>query len=212
MRYYLVGVLINLTFLCVLRFTTDTRVETTYWRNTDANEYVAYAKGFLDTGTFYDQTPNEYIAQTDGKPGYRRTIGYPMLIASFMWLYGDGWLVALQIFNCLFFALLYLIIPAIIREMFGVRKDKQVFWILLITGIVFARVPQALNNTFFAVMFFGSIWLGIRAIKTDRWWMYLLYIIAISFTATVRLNLAWYFLFNILLFVYFRTDIKKITA
>ena len=54
MKYFVYGVIINLILLTVLRLTTNTDVKTTYWNLTDATEYIAYAKGFLKTGTFYD--------------------------------------------------------------------------------------------------------------------------------------------------------------
>ena len=204
MKYYLYGAFVNLLFLLIIRLTVNTEVKTTYWHLTDATEYIAYAETFLSTGTFYDinYQDKEYIANTDSNPGYRRTVGYPLILSFFIYVFGDNWLLPLQIFNCLFFALLYLIVPNIIKELFEIDRKKQVFWVLLLLGIVFARVPQVLNNTIFTVFLFLSIYLGIIAIKRNKWWLYISYILLISFTATIRLNLSWFFLFNILLFLY----------
>jgi hypothetical protein len=106
------------------------------------------------------------------------------------------------------FALLYPLLMAIYKELFGHREDEKMFWVLLILGVAYARVGQVLTDTTFAVFLFSSIWLGICAYKYNKWYVFVLYLLVLSLTATMRLTGFWFAILNVALFFAAKSEMR----
>lgn len=134
-----------------------------YWVHTDAINYVRPAKYFLSHGAFLDHlggtlipshwgvctpeglanSPEQYAPRVT--PTYHRVIGYPLIIAAFMKLFGPYWDMALMGFQVLAFALIYPTLFAIAKLIFpGQWRTGFAVWpflFLIACGTYVMQVP-----------------------------------------------------------------------
>jgi len=202
-RYYCVALAICFLALLVLALHPTSRVSLTVpdgahldnpFQGSDTMTYVVPAKTFLESGEFLRQ----------GKPDIHRTIGYPFFIASMMFVFGKHWPAALLIIQVFFFAALF---PAtvLIREIWfaGQKKCTGIIMMLLFAcGLGTAYVGQMLTDQLFSTLFLLGFALGLLALVRGSWFLLVLHLVLLSFTAQLRPTLAIFWLAELLLMIY----------
>ncbi|MBF0321088.1 MAG: glycosyltransferase family 39 protein [Nitrospirae bacterium] len=194
---YVAGALINIVYVVILlsggtTFYNLQMPEGKYSNNamngTDVMTYVVPAGNFLTYGVFGKGTV----------PDYHRTIGYPMFLAFFMKVFGEGWLYGVAFAQALLFATIYPVLFIINRELLGgtdkVFYQSAVF--LVATGCFIVTTPIVLTDMFFSTIFSIGLCLGVMAIIRQRLIYLILHVAFMGYAAEVRPTLALYPVLN----------------
>lgn len=196
---YFIGLFLNLFFLIII-YSFDisyynTQVpkgefQNNIWQCSDVLTYVDPAINFVNNGVF-------------GKgdvPDHVRTIGYPAIISFFYYFFGENWLLALQIFQAIIFALIYPVIASTIRIILPGSNSKfitSVFLLLTITGAYFTRTLNVLTDTIFILLFITGFYFGLKTYISNKVKYALLYLLIITITALIRPTLGLFPILNI---------------
>ena len=209
-RQYFIGLSVNilvflLLYLCPLSHN-NTQMpcgtnKNNIWCGTDINDYVNSGLNYVHTGIF----------GMGDKPDHLRTIGYPAIIAFFYSVFGDSWVLALQISQCFFLALMYPILSLLAVEILPSASNKTIsaiFIFLLFTGTYWARSIMLLTDTTFALLFTVGVVFGIRAFKKDSFPYFMAYIVFITAAGLIRPTLFLFPLLNITLAIFVATKYR----
>ena len=183
-KQYFIGLTTSLLFLGLMYsfktskenilVPTNTTVQCS-WQNTDVETYVNPTKNFVQTGTF----------GTGDTPDHIRTIGYPFLIAVFVFLF-KSWLIPLLLFQCALCAFIYPITSLLCRELGAKRVEMWVFWFLIACGAIWVRSPLVLTDVIATLFFLATVLFGIRYYRySGRGWL-VLYLLFATITALIR--------------------------
>lgn len=198
---YFIGLSINVVFLIVLYSSSTSNdnlqipkgvYQNNIWQCSDVNTYVDPAKNFIERGVF----------GKDKEPDHFRTIGYPALISFFISVFGQYWLIALQIFQAIIFALIYPLISSTVKLLFTDYEkgfEKTVFLLLCISGTYFTRSPAVLTDILFTLLFIGGFYCGLKSYISKNYNYLLLYLALITVAALVRPTLALMPLLNVIM-------------
>ncbi len=190
------GFIVHLAYSCIVLFTPgsmlyggaepDTgQLTDLLSRYTDnSREYIEPADNFLRNGVF------GYGSQ----PDYRRTIGYPAIIAFFKILSGSYWYSALVLFQCFLGALIY---P--ISVFFGKLHIKRSPWLLLVgvlflmlSGTGFTAAPCVMSDLPFTAIFLSGLYFAIKGVLKKRWDYHLVSVFLITCSGLIRPTLMLY--------------------
>ena len=162
------------------------------WQCNDVMTYVNPAKNYLATGVF----------GTGTTPDHFRTIGYPALLAFFMYFFGTYWLFALQVFQAVVFACIYPLLSATIRVLLPLHSERFmhfIFVVLCLSGVYFTRVPVVLTDTLFTGLFIAGFYWGLQWYITSKKGHLFLYLLCIGLAALIRPTLGLFPLLNLAL-------------
>lgn len=197
---YFFGLIINLVYVLLLYSSPTSYAnmqlpEGTHannlWMGSDVMTYVQPARNFLAYGVFGNGL----------EPDYHRTMGYPLIIAAFIKVFGNHWPIALIFAQAFFCALVY---PALTKigtvlfERFEVPAALM-FVFLFISGAYIVGVPLILTDTVFAVCFILGVCFGLQGIIGKSWKFVLLHIAFLGYAAQIRPILGLYPILNLLL-------------
>jgi hypothetical protein len=160
------------------------------WQCSDVMTYVDPATNFLKYHVFGEQNT----------PDHFRTIGYPALISFFIFTGGKNWLLMLQLFQALVFALIYPLITGTLKIMMPAANRRlivTIFILLLISGTYFTRTPVLLTDTLFTFLFIAGFYYGLKSYKAKKFRWILSYLLLIALAALVRPTLSLYPVLNL---------------
>lgn len=199
-QFFLIGFLVNLTFLLVLysgetSFINIQVPENQYAYNiwascSDVMSYVNPARNFVDYGVVgYKYTPDHF-----------RTIGYPVFLAFFMKLDSEHWLFLLFLTQAFLYAFFYPVMLRLYELLFPGRKGGALLvWFVLLTGVYWVRTAQVLTDSLFALGLLSGVYLGLKYFISGKWIYAVAYILIITISALIRPTLSMFFVINFLL-------------
>ncbi len=182
---FLGGVLVHLLYLCLLLRMAP--ADGGNWAYGDTGSYVASAEAFLETGMF----------ARGGIPDYRRTMGYPLFVASAMWCaeatWGDwaSWVYILQAF---LFASVYPGLFFLGVEILGLsrRAAWSAIAFTVVSGAFISYVPVLLSDGLFATVLLTGVASGFRALQRRSLVWALAHTVLVSYAACIRPMLAFF--------------------
>lgn len=205
-----------------------------YWVNTDAINYVRPAKYFLSNGSFLDHlggtlTPSHWgVCTPTGlanspelfapriTPTYHRVIGYPLIIAAFMKIFGPFWDMALLSFKVFAFALIYPSLFLIAKLVYpGKWRTSFVIWpflFLIASGTYFIQVPFYLADMMVSLFFLLGLYFGLKSLVSLRWTDLIAHVVLLGVAALVKSILAYFVLIDVLIlasFAHYRGTSKE---
>jgi hypothetical protein len=156
-----------------------------YWTNTDAINYVRPAKYFVSHGAFLDHLggtltprhwgvcePLDQSASDEHRgqrltPTYHRVIGYSLIIALFMKLFGPYWDLVLSGVNILSFALIYPFLFLIAKLIFpSPWRQSYIIWpflFLITAGTYVIQVPFYLADMTLTLFLVIGVYFGLKS-------------------------------------------------
>ncbi len=196
-----------------------------YWVNTDAINYVRPARYFITDGAFLDHlggtlTPGHWHVcspqeagipcdqfETQLIPTYHREIGYPLIIAGFMKIFGPAWDLVLSAFNILAFAFIYPVLLLTAKLIFPARWPTSFslwpFLFLLISGTYVMQVPFYLADMTLTLLFVVGIYYGLKSLVSLRWNDLILHVAFLGFAAVVKPILAYFAVVDAIILISF---------
>jgi hypothetical protein len=190
---YLAGAGLGLLFLAALSASPLARAnlqppEGTYagnaWAGSDVMTYVLPARNFLRFGVFGEGTD----------PDVRRTVGYPFFLAAAMRAFGEHWVTAVLVLQCLLAGLAYVAAFDLAVLLFPDRPRAPWLAVLLLvlSGAFLVTPPALLSDLPFAALFTVGTWLGIAGMARRRTWWVAAHLVVLAAAAQVRPTLVFY--------------------
>lgn len=204
-QLFLFGLVIHFAYSCFLLSTNNyvsgffsleglKQIEAISFFHSDAKSYIEEAVNINKLGLF-----NENY-----QPSYHRTIGYPLIIALFISVFGKFWYLGLIMFQNTFSALVYPIVYKISLIINNQRSRSAILTatLLLLLGGFFTRTCYVLTDLCFSSFLLFGIYLSIKAIYRISWITMTLGIVIIGMAGFIRPIMMLYFIVHFILMIY----------
>jgi hypothetical protein len=182
---FVFGLIIHLVYIGLLGFPYLTG--SLHWSYADTHTYIEPAMSFLRTGMF----------TAGGAPDSFRTIGYPFFLSNAFRIAettGMDWRMVVYLAQAVIFAVAYLAIYYLGRDVFGLSRRWAAGCVLfvLVSGIYVAYVPAILSDGLFAAMLIMGVACGFNSLQRKSLLWSVLHVLLITYAANVRPQLALY--------------------
>ena len=190
---YLIGLVVTAVFSALvllsdvpfhnIRSSTDSSPQADRWFSLDTRSYVSPARNFLSHGVF------GYGDCAD----VNRTIGYPAFLAFMMHVFGENWIVAVIVIQCLLCPLIYPALSIIASRLLGRQYPHGWLFIFsLVSGAYFTRSCYILSDLPFAIFLVVGLAFGLTSMVRSDGWLVLLHLLFIGVAAQIRPTLCLY--------------------
>ena len=155
-KLFLFGLLLHFTYLCILLVSPSdfqrlclsdsySFFEVTDDINPDTRSYMESAENYLLYGVFGEEQD----------PDYHRTIGYPIILVFFKYLFSGNWYYMLVIFQCILSAINYPLIYLMGIKLFGDQNKAPLYAAIatMILGTFFTSIHLVTTDLSFARYF-----------------------------------------------------------
>ncbi len=206
LHLFLAGVVIHLAVVAIVLTNSSSRMEGLFYKD-DGTLVEKLSAITFDSKSYAEAADNYLVHGTFGQGDnidHCRTIGYPVFIAVFKWMFGDHWFQALVIAQAILSAFIYPALFYIGKILIGKERGVVLIGVLfmMLSGTFFVRVAFVMTDLLFVTFFFLGIYASLKAVVEGSWVYFFISVILISYSALIRPTLSFYPLVHLLMLLH----------